>query len=114
MIRPLAGFTGLAIAFSLTSSCGLLADCTDYDSHEDILESWIGVNLVEYERAIGLRPTSTAQRPQYRTEYSYRTAYDPQTGDSCIDRMVVDDASGNIVSWSYQGNMCYGHCNARG
>ena len=85
--------------------------CDDYRDFGAILNSYIGRNLVEFERTYGVRPISTMVRPQNRTEYTYITK-EMDYGTSfatCTARIEADNRTGEIVNWSYEGEACVWH-----
>lgn len=107
-IASLAIILAGGAAFTGCSTFG----CDNYFSYNDILDTWMGSNLIDYERSNGVRPISTLKRPEHRTEYTYQTHSEwiESTHYECITRMVADDNTGEIVSWSYDGNYCIGYC----
>ena len=111
MKRQLAALILFAGAGTLTTGCAMLdMSCDDYMGYDEIMESWVGDDLMKYERQVGVRPFSTLKRPQNRTEYSYKVK-DEWIGDmhnECTNRFTADDETGEIVDWSYSGNACYG------
>ena len=109
----------LAVALTLfggtvITGCSTLGlGCDNYYSYDRIMDSWLGADLMEYERSQNLRPVSTLKRPQNRTEYSYRVRDEWIDGQhyDCVTRMTADDNTGEITHWAYEGNSCYGFCN---
>lgn len=76
------------------------------------MNSWVGADLTKYERKNRLRPFATMPRPRNQMEYSYVThdQWIQNQHYKCIDRFIVDNATGKIVSWSYEGTHCVGYC----
>ncbi|MEQ9315073.1 MAG: hypothetical protein RLN72_04420 [Henriciella sp.] len=105
-------FAALAMGTTVTACSTLGLGCDDYFSYDEIMESWIGGDLIDYERRNNVRPISTLKRPQNRTEYSYRTHDEWIDGYhyECVTRMTADDTTGKITDWGYEGNYCLGYC----
>ena len=103
------------LAFVLTlSGCALFKDCLDYMSYDDILDSWVGSNVSEYESRNDKSPLRYIDRPQNRIEYEYDTAYVQYDGTRlpCKTWLTVDRDTGKIVTWRYEGECyMYGRCN---
>ena len=111
MKKRLASIATAIAAGGLAAGCSTFG-CDDYFSYDEILDTWVGGSLMEYERSNNVRPISTLKRPQNRTEYSYRTHDEWVDGQryDCVTRMTADDSTGEIVNWAYEGNYCLGYC----
>ena len=113
MKRELIGTTTL-LAAVFTMSLGLQGcasfSCDNYMTYDDILNSWVGDDLSDFERRTNSRAYSTMDRPRNRIEYTFNTPYYNYDGTTmpCTTWLEVDRASGEIVSWSYEGD-CYMH-----
>lgn len=110
-------FIALALigVFLQASGCSIFRKCKDYATHSDIMNSWVGDDLREFEGHVGVRPVDSMKRPRNRTEYSYVTAEERIGGQRyfCNVHLEVDDATGKIMSWSTRGNNCHGYCRRR-
>lgn len=99
------------VLLGIGPGCGLT--CKNFVEYDQILESWVGANLTDYERRYNASPISATVRPRHRHEYKY-LAKDVRLLDGsryyCYDYLEVDDDTGKIVSWRYEGNSCTGHC----
>lgn len=100
----------LAALISLTTPGCSMFSCDNYMSYDDLLDSWMGANLSEYERKNDRRPVSTMERPRNVMEYAFDTPYVNYDGSrqSCRTWFDVDRASGEIIGWRYEGD-CYLH-----
>lgn len=106
--KIVAGF-GLTAVLVAGQGCSLL-ECDNYTSYGDILDTWVGSELSEYESRQDSRPDSVMERPGNRLEYSFDTPYYDYSGNyyRCKTHMEVDRNSGLIKSYSYDGD-CYMH-----
>jgi len=94
------------------SGCAIIDTLTcpneDWVGRTDILNNWIGRDINAYERSYGVQPTSNMPRPQNRIRYQYRvmSGYNGPDYWYCDDSITVDNNSGQIVDWSFEGNNC--------
>jgi hypothetical protein len=103
-------FRYAVVLLALTTFAGCASSrCENWLSKRELLEAWIGRNLIDFERRYELRARSTAVRPQNRTEYSYVTQDFIFNEEPCFVRLTADNATGEIVDWYYEGN-CQGRC----
>jgi hypothetical protein len=84
--------------------------CDNYQTYDDVLDSWVGADLSSYERRQDLKPLQVMDRPGGKFEYTFDTPYYDYAGNynACRTLLEVDGDSAEIVSWSYTGN-CYLH-----
>lgn len=84
--------------------------CDDYMTYDDILNTWVGVDLDRFERITDRRPLDSMERPGNKLQYTYNTPYYNYDGSQmyCRTWLDVDRNSGEIVSWRHEGD-CYMH-----
>ena len=87
-----------------------LTNCDNYATYDDILDSWVGAELNEYERRHRGRPLQVMERPQNQLQYEFNTPYYNYDGSQyyCKTWLDVDRATGEIIGWRYKGD-CYMH-----
>ena len=107
-IRRSGTLGALLLAIGL-QGCAIL-DCDDYRRYDDILDSWVGNDLEDYERRNNGKARAVMERPRNRLEYEYNTPYTAYDGTQsyCKTWLDVDRDSGKIVNWRYEGD-CYMH-----
>lgn len=91
---------------------GCAMTCKKWVSHDDVLNTWIGAKLTDYEQQNGFSPISAMVRPQHQHEYKYLSHEEYISGQRyyCYDYIDADDDTGKITSWRYEGNDCVGYC----
>jgi len=91
------------------SGCAALS-CDDYMTYSDVLDTWVGADLSQYEYRTDLRAYDVMERPRNRLEYAFNTPYRNYDGTEmyCRTWLEVDRHTGEIVSWRYEGD-CYMH-----
>lgn len=96
-------------AFLAMSGCAAFS-CDDYMTYNDVLDTWVGADLSNYESRTNRRPLNVMERPQNRLEYAFDTPYRNFDGSEmyCRTWLEVDRGSGEIVNWRYEGD-CYMH-----
>jgi hypothetical protein len=98
------------VLFTLAmQGCSALS-CDAYQSYDDVLDSWLGAQLNDYESRNDNQPYNSMDRPQNVIQYAYNTPYYNYDGSqvACRTFLDVDRSTGEIVGWRYEGD-CYMH-----
>jgi hypothetical protein len=98
-------------AVGLFGATGCALTCEDWESHSEILESWVGVDIVSFERTSEIRPFDSRELAGGRFEYSYLVSDMTINGIRyrCVDRLIADAGTGKIIDWASEGE-CAGRC----
>jgi len=112
MSIELSGIRVIAIAclvLPLFQGCASLG-CEEYMTYDDLLDSWVGSPLTQYEQRNDKGPLSVMERPMNRLEYAYDTPYYQYDGSTlyCRTWLEADRDTGEITGWRHDGD-CYMH-----